>query len=53
MSALPPGPDMLKDTGQSSKANTILLPHSPGHVGDISSQLRDAIITGNEAASRR
>lgn len=45
--------DMLKDIGQSSKANTILLPHSPGHVGDISSQLRDAIITGNEAASRR
>lgn len=44
--------DMLKDIGQSSKANTILLPHSPGHVGDISSQLRDAIITGNEAASR-
>ena len=45
--------DMLKDIGQSSKANTILLPHSPGHVGDISAQLRDAIITGNEAASRR
>ncbi len=45
--------DMLKDIGQSSKTNTILLPHSPGHVGDISSQLRDAIITGNEAASRR
>ena len=45
--------DMLKDIGQSSKANTILLPHSPGHVGDISSQLRDAIITGNEAAARR
>ncbi len=45
--------DMLKDIGQSSKANTILLPHSPGHVADISSQLRDAIITGNEAASRR
>ena len=44
--------DMLKDIGQSSKANTILLPHSPGHVGDISSQLRDAIITGSEAASR-
>lgn len=43
--------DMLKDIGQSSKANTILLPHSPGHVADVSSQLRDAIITGN-AASR-
>ena len=45
--------DMLKDIGQSSKANTILLPHSPGHVADVSAQLRDAIITGNEVASRR
>ena len=45
--------DMLKDIGQSSKANTILIPHSPGHVADISSQLRDAIITGNEVARTR
>ena len=45
--------DMLKDIGQSSKANTILLPHSPGHVADISAQLRDAIITGNEVSSSR
>ena len=45
--------DMLKDVGQSAKANTILLPHSPGHVADISAQLRDAIITGNEAARRQ
>ena len=44
--------DMLRDIGQSSKANTILLPHSPGHVGDVAAQLRDAIITGNEVASR-
>ncbi len=45
--------DMLKDIGQSSKANTILIPHSPGHVADISAQLRDAIITGNEVSSSR
>ena len=45
--------DMLKDIGQSSKTNTILLPHSPGHVADISAQLRDAIITGNEVSSSR
>jgi regulator of protease activity HflC (stomatin/prohibitin superfamily) len=40
--------DTLKDIGLSSKSNTILIPHSPGGMGDISDQMRDAIITANE-----
>lgn len=40
--------DTLKDVGQSSNANTILLPHSPAGMSDISEQLRNAMITANE-----
>ncbi len=40
--------DTLKDIGLSGKGNTILIPHSPGGMGDISQQMRDAIITANE-----
>jgi regulator of protease activity HflC (stomatin/prohibitin superfamily) len=40
--------DTLKDMGQTSKSNTILIPHSPGHLGDLANQFRDAMI----AASR-
>ncbi|MEM6998043.1 MAG: SPFH domain-containing protein [Patescibacteria group bacterium] len=40
--------DTLKDVGSSSNANTILLPHSPAGMQDISEQLRNAMITANE-----
>lgn len=40
--------DTLKEIGFSSKTNTILIPHSPGGMGDISEQMRNAIITANE-----
>ena len=40
--------DTLKDLGHSSKTNTILIPHSPGALGDLAAQLRDSIITANE-----
>lgn len=40
--------DTLKEVGASSKTNTILIPHSPGHMNDLSDQLRNAIITGNQ-----
>jgi len=40
--------DTIKDIGLSGKGNTILIPHSPGGMQDISSELRNAIITGNE-----
>lgn len=40
--------DTLKEVSNSSRTNTILIPHSPGGLADISSQIRNAIITGNE-----
>jgi regulator of protease activity HflC (stomatin/prohibitin superfamily) len=42
--------DTMKEIGVSAGSKVILLPHSPGGMADISQQLRDAIITGNEAA---
>ena len=39
--------DTLKDIGLSSKTNTILIPHSPGGMNQISDQLRDAMMTAN------
>jgi len=43
--------DTLKDLGASSKTNTILIPHSPGAMSDISEQMRNAIIIGNKVDS--
>lgn len=40
--------DTIKDIGLSGKSNSILIPHSPGGMGDISEQMRNAIITANE-----
>ncbi len=42
--------DTLKDIGLSGKSNTILIPHSPGGMNDISEQMRNAIITANEVS---
>jgi len=43
--------DTLKEIGASSVSNTILIPHSPGTLTDLTSQMRTAMITA-EAASR-
>ncbi len=40
--------DTLKEIGMSGNSNTIMIPHSPGGMGDISEQMRNAIITANE-----
>lgn len=40
--------DTLKEIGMSGKGTTILIPHSPGGMEDISAQMRDAIITANQ-----
>ncbi len=40
--------DTLKEIGLNGKNSTILIPHSPGGMGDISEQMRDAIITANQ-----
>lgn len=42
--------DTLKEIGLSSRSNTILIPHSPGGMNDISEQMRNAIITANEVS---
>jgi len=40
--------DTMKDIGAQSKSTTVFLPHSPGHVGDLVSQLQGAFITGEQ-----
>ncbi len=40
--------DMMKDIGASSNSNTILLPNTPSLVGDLSEQIRNSTIIGNE-----
>lgn len=45
--------DTLKDVGASSATNTILIPHSPGAMKDLGSQLRDAMITAQQVAPPR
>ncbi len=42
--------DTLKEIGAKSKSNTILLPHSPGGLKELATQIRENIITGNLAA---
>src|SRR4051812_25926737 len=39
--------DTLKEIGQASKTNTILIPHSPGHLADLTAQMRNAMITAD------
>ncbi len=39
--------DMLKDLGNHSQTNTILLPHSLSGLGEIFDQIRNSIITAN------
>jgi len=45
--------DALKEIGASSKTNTILLPHSPGGLDDIISQIRESIMTGHLATEQK
>lgn len=40
--------DTIGNLVHGSKTNTILIPHSPGALGDLNQQLRDAIIAGNQ-----
>jgi len=40
--------DTLKEIGQASHMNTILLPHSPGHLADLTSQMRNAMISAEQ-----
>jgi regulator of protease activity HflC (stomatin/prohibitin superfamily) len=40
--------DTMKDIGVSSGSKVILIPHSPGGMSDIATELRNAVLTGTE-----
>ena len=42
--------DTLKDIGAHSRTNTILIPHSPGNLADLTSQMRNAMLSADAAA---
>jgi len=42
--------DTMKEIGAHSKATTIFIPHSPGAVSDVASQVRDGFIQGKKAS---
>lgn len=42
--------DTLRDVGVSSRSNTILIPHGPAVINDLSESLRTAMITANEVS---
>jgi len=41
--------DTIKDLGNSSKNTTVFLPHGPGHVRDISDQIRNGMMEADSA----
>ncbi len=42
--------DMLKEVGGTSKSNTVFMHHSPGALGDVSSQMRNAFMEAKAAS---
>lgn len=45
--------DTLKEVGQNSQTNTILLPHGPGAVNDLAAQIQQAIMVANAADKKQ
>ncbi|TKY69725.1 Hypersensitive-induced response protein 1 [Spatholobus suberectus] len=43
--------DTMKDIGASSKSNAVFIPHGPGAVNDVASQIRDGLLQGNATKS--
>ncbi len=43
--------DALKDLGINSNTNTIMIPHSPGAMSNITDEIRNAIIGGNQVTT--
>ncbi|KAJ6803139.1 hypersensitive-induced response protein 1-like [Iris pallida] len=41
--------DTMKEIGASSKASSVFIPHGPGAVKDIASQIRDGLLQANKA----
>jgi hypothetical protein len=44
--------DTLSNIGARDKSSVILLPHSPGALGDFGRQIRDATLTGELLATK-
>lgn len=44
--------DTLKDIGMSSKSNAVFIPHSPGAVAELESQIRNALIGADQVRSK-
>ncbi|MDX2082385.1 MAG: SPFH domain-containing protein [Rickettsiales bacterium] len=44
--------DTIKDLGQGSNNNTIMIPHSPSAVSDIMQQITNSIITANQIGKK-
>lgn len=42
--------DTIKEVGNSSQTNTILIPHSPAGMSDLSEQIRESMIVANEVS---
>jgi regulator of protease activity HflC (stomatin/prohibitin superfamily) len=45
--------DMMKAVGESSKSSTILIPHTPGFLGDLTNQITEAIAVGAKIAEEK
>lgn len=43
--------DTLKEIGASSRTNTILIPHSPGNLANLTEQIRNATIEANQVGA--
>ncbi|XP_057756888.1 hypersensitive-induced response protein 2-like [Arachis stenosperma] len=39
--------DTMKEIGESSRSSTVFIPHGPGAVKDIATQIRDGLLQGN------
>ena len=43
--------DTMKEIGASAKSNAVFIPHGPGAVKDVTSQIRDGLLQGNATGS--
>lgn len=41
--------DTIKDLGNSSKNTTVFIPHGPGHIRDISDQIRNGMLEASSS----
>jgi outer membrane PBP1 activator LpoA protein len=44
--------DMIKEIGAASKSSAVFLPHGPGTVADIASQIRDGFLQASNKQAK-